>query len=94
MNSLAKKIGVASLVVALICNLQYSFFSVKESPSAAKAGWTDYYGTVWCGEYPSTAAFSGDWYWLDTYVGSGNEVYDFYYIGYIWYFIRNSDSTS
>lgn len=95
MNKIAKKIGIAALVVALLCNLQYSlFFSVKDNPSAAKAAWTDMYGTVYCGYAPDTGWFPGDWYYLDTSAGSGNESYDFYGYGHIWYFVRNNTASS
>jgi len=95
MNKLAKRIGIAALVVALLCNLQYSlFFSVKDNPSAAKAAWTDMYGTVYCGQAYDTGWFPGEWFYLDTSTGSGNESYDFYHVGHIWYFIRNNTATS
>ncbi|MDB5005081.1 MAG: hypothetical protein JWQ34_3306 [Mucilaginibacter sp.] len=100
MNKLAKRIGIAALVVALLCNLQYSlFFSVKDNPNAAKAAWTDMYGTVYCGSSPDTGWYPGDWFYLDTSYGSGNEAYDFYAnetapYNHIWYFVRNNTATS
>jgi hypothetical protein len=94
MNNIAKKIGITTLVIALICNLQYSFFNVNDNPSAAKAGWTDMYGTAYCGNSPDTSYYPGEWFWLDTTPCSGNNAYDFYGIGYIYYFVRVNTGTS
>jgi hypothetical protein len=107
MNKFAKRIGIATLVVALLCNLQYSlFFSVKDNPGAAKAAWTDMYGTVYCGNSPDTGWYPGEWIFLDTTPGTPtapnpNDVYDFYGYLYgpgvphhIWYFVRNNTATS
>jgi|GEM_PF-1523767 len=103
MNKLTKRLGIAALVVALLCNLQYSlFFSVKDNPSGAKAAWTDMYGTVYCGTSPDTGWYPGEWFYLDTTPGGPNEHWDFYgnvcdYFGvahHIWYFVRNNTATS
>ncbi|MES2808439.1 MAG: hypothetical protein V4619_07425 [Bacteroidota bacterium] len=93
MNSITKKIGIAAVAVALICNLQYSFYSAKENPSAAKAGWTDAYGVAWCGAENSTEAYPGTWTYLPTDEYSYYHEYDFYELGYIWYFVRDNYGT-
>ncbi|MCC8423845.1 hypothetical protein [Mucilaginibacter sp. UR6-11] len=96
MNKVVKIIGVSALIVTLVCNLQYSFFSeVNKQQTGAKAAWTDMYGSVYCGQESDGSYWkAGTWYWVST-TAYYNE--DFGYPnGYqdgIWYFVRDNEGS-
>jgi hypothetical protein len=91
MNKIYRILGVAALVVTLVCNLQYSFYDANNSPNAAQAEWTytdPYYATetVYCGSAPDRAWIPGEWIfvppaYVSSYIAS---VYP-YYDGYYWF---------
>lgn len=70
-------IGVAALTVALLCNLQYSFFSAKNNPSAAKAEFT-YDGTLYCGTDNGTHTGFRVGTWVQI-TDTGSSYYGWYY---------------
>jgi len=97
MKKTFKMVGIAAVAVALICNLEYSlFFSVKDSPNAAKASWTSVdtghsTTTMFCGTEPDRTWWLGDWYGpvFDSYVTSQAPSYS----SGFWYFIPSNSGS-
>ena len=65
MKKIFRIIGIVAVVITLVCNLQYSFFSSPSlRPDQANAAWTDVDGTMYCGSNVGDRFLkTGNWVW-------------------------------